>query len=103
MARTTKKQVKKLRKGAEELWQDQQDILNRANKVLQEAAGHARDYASDLGPAARKTYDRRVKPAAAASGKPATRCRGRSAVPVSKSVSPRLISTTSATHGPGAS
>ena len=69
MARTTKKQVKKLRKGAEELWQDQQDILNRANKVLQEAAGHARDYASDLGPTARKTYDRRVKPAAAASGK----------------------------------
>lgn len=52
---STKKQVKRLKKDAQRLWSDQQDLLNRANGVARDAIPHAQHFAESF-------YDDRVRP-----------------------------------------
>lgn len=61
-----KKQVKRLKKNAQRLWSDQQDLLGRANSTVRDAVPHAQHFAQDkLGqvvPGARSIYDDKVAP-----------------------------------------
>ncbi|HEV7622561.1 MAG TPA: hypothetical protein VGO26_00375 [Amnibacterium sp.] len=57
------KQLKRLKKDAQRLWSDQQELLNRANDVARAAWPHATAYAKGrVGPTAATLYEDRVKP-----------------------------------------
>jgi hypothetical protein len=64
MALTRKRQreLNRLKGQAEDLWDDQKEVLERANRVLRNASRHARDEVSSRG---RDAYDSRVRPAVA--------------------------------------
>lgn len=62
MASNTK-QVKRLRKDAQQLWSDQQQLLDRANSLARDAWPHAQRYAKTAaGPGAVAFYEDRVRP-----------------------------------------
>lgn len=62
MASSTK-QAKRLRKDAQQLWSDQQQLLDRANSLVRDAWPHAQRYAKDsIGPTAVGFYEDRVRP-----------------------------------------
>jgi len=57
------KQLKRLKKDAQQLWNDQQELLDRANDVARAAWPHATAFAKDrVGPTAATLYEERVKP-----------------------------------------
>ena len=57
-----KKQLKRLKKDAQRLWSDQQDLLNRANGVARDAVPHAQYFAKEkVVPGAKTIYDERLK------------------------------------------
>lgn len=59
-----KKQLKRLKKDAQRLWSDQQQLLVRANDVAHDAWPHAQQYArTAVGPQVQTVLDDRVKPA----------------------------------------
>jgi hypothetical protein len=64
MAASRKRQrdLADLKGQAEELWDDQKDVLERANRVIRAASRHARDEASSRG---RDVFESRVRPAVA--------------------------------------
>jgi len=64
MALTRKRQreLNRLKGQAEDLWDDQKEVLERANRVLRSASRHAREEVSSRG---RDVYDSRVRPAVA--------------------------------------
>jgi hypothetical protein len=73
LSRKRKRELARLKSQATDLWDDQRDVLERANRVVREASRHARSYARDeVAPRARGAYDDRVRPAVA-SGLSATR------------------------------
>lgn len=57
------KQLKRLRKDAQRLWSDQQELLNRANGIARTAWPYATTYAKDrMGPTAATLYEERLRP-----------------------------------------
>jgi hypothetical protein len=75
LSRKRQKELNKLKRSAEELWDEQRDALEHASAVLKDARRQAANYArEEVGPRARDTYDSRVRPAVtsvAASGRSA--------------------------------
>jgi hypothetical protein len=73
LSRKRKRELARLKSQASDLWDDQREVLERANTVIREASRHARNYArEEVAPRARDTFDDRVRPAVA-SGVSATR------------------------------
>ena len=62
LSRKRQRELDRLKGQAEDLWDDQKDVLERANRVLKAASRHARDEAVTRG---RDVYDSRVRPAVA--------------------------------------
>jgi hypothetical protein len=64
MALTRKRQreLNRLKGHADDLWDDQKEVLERANRVIRAASRHARDEVSSRG---RDVYDSRVRPTVA--------------------------------------
>ncbi|MDP9027944.1 MAG: hypothetical protein M3N46_10415 [Actinomycetota bacterium] len=66
LSRKRQKELKKLKRSAEELWDEQREALEHASAVLKDARRQAANYArEEVGPRARDTYDSRVRPAVA--------------------------------------
>jgi hypothetical protein len=66
LSRKRKHELARLKGQASDLWDDQKDVLDRANRVVREASRHARLYARDeVAPRARDAFDDRVRPAVA--------------------------------------
>ncbi|HWR85309.1 MAG TPA: DNA helicase [Rhodoglobus sp.] len=67
LSRKRRKELKRLRNSAEELWQDQKELLDHAAKVVREATRQAGGYARDeVAPKVRDTYEDRIVPAVGA-------------------------------------
>jgi hypothetical protein len=65
LTRKRKKELKRLRSSAEELWGQQQDVLAHANSVAAEARRQAQYYTrEEVAPRVREGYDHYVKPVA---------------------------------------
>ncbi|PPF73155.1 hypothetical protein [Rathayibacter sp. AY1E6] len=63
LSRKHKKDLKRLRKNAEAVWGEQQEVLAHAASVLEKSRRHASKYAKkELVPFVKDTYDSRVKP-----------------------------------------
>ncbi len=75
LSRKRQKELNKLKRSAEELWDEQRDALEHASAVLKDARRQAANYArEEVGPRARDSYDSRVRPvvaSVAASGRSA--------------------------------
>lgn len=56
------REIDRLKGEAEDLWDDQKEVLERANRVIRAASRHARDEAAARG---RDAFDSRVRPAVA--------------------------------------
>jgi hypothetical protein len=64
LSRKRQKELKRLRRSAEDLWQEQRDAIDHASGVLREARRQAGNYArEEVGPRVRTAYDTRVRPA----------------------------------------
>lgn len=73
LSRKRQRELNKLKSQAEDLLQDQKDVLEHASKVVRDASRQAANYArEEVSPRVRETFDDRVKPAIA-SGVHATR------------------------------
>jgi hypothetical protein len=65
LSRKRQKELKRLRRSAEDLWQEQRDAIDHASTVLREARRQAGNYArEEVGPRVRTAYDDRVRPVA---------------------------------------
>jgi hypothetical protein len=60
LSRKRQRELDRLKGQAEDLWDDQKDVLDRANRVLRAASRRARDEVSSRG---RDVYDSRLRPA----------------------------------------
>lgn len=70
LTRKRKKELKRLRSSAEELWGQQQEVLANANAVAAEARKQAAYYTrEEIAPRVRDGYDSYVRPAAQTAGK----------------------------------
>lgn len=59
-----KRELDRLKGHAGDVWDDQKDVLERANKVIRDARRQAANYArEEVSPRMRETLDERVKPA----------------------------------------
>lgn len=68
-----KRELDRLKGRAGDVWDDQKDVLDRANQVIREARRQAANYArEEVSPRVRDTMDERVRPAVS-SGLSATR------------------------------
>lgn len=64
LSRKRQKELKRLRRSAEDLWQQQRDAIDTASDVLREARRQAGNYArEEVAPRVRDAYDTRVRPA----------------------------------------
>lgn len=92
LSRKHKRELKRLRRSAEHVWDEQRETLEHATKVLRDAQRHAARYARDeVQPRLRTGYEKRVRPAiqsGVATGRSAVRsARGRLADDVIPAVS----------------
>ena len=63
LSRKQKKELKKLRSAASDIWDDQKDVFERAGKTLAKAGHHAADYGrSDVAPRVQDAYDTHLRP-----------------------------------------
>lgn len=62
LSRKHQREIDRIRNDAGELWEDQKEVLERAERVLRAAGRHARSEAVSRG---RDAYDSRVRPAVA--------------------------------------
>lgn len=63
LSRKRKKELRKLRGSAEELWQEQQQVLDRATSVIREASRQAGHLTREqVVPRVQTTYDERLRP-----------------------------------------
>ncbi len=63
LSRKRQKELKKLKRSAEELWDEQREALEHASVVLKDARRQAANYArEEVGPRARDTYESRFLP-----------------------------------------
>lgn len=66
LSRKRQKELTKLKRSAEELWDEQREALDHASAILKDARRQAANYArEEVGPRARDTYESRVRPAVA--------------------------------------
>ncbi len=66
LSRKRQKELKNLKRSAEELWEEQRNALEHASAVLKDARRQAANYArEEVGPRARDAYESRVRPAVA--------------------------------------
>ena len=61
-SRKQQREIDRLKGDAEDLWEDQKEVLERANRVIRAASRHARNEAVNHG---RDAYEQRVRPAVA--------------------------------------
>ncbi|CAN5229379.1 hypothetical protein BH11ACT3_BH11ACT3_05170 [soil metagenome] len=67
LSRKRQRELKRLKKSAEDLWDEQREAIEHASAVLQDARRQAANYArEEVAPRVRDTYEDRVKPVAAA-------------------------------------
>lgn len=67
LTRKRRKELNRLKNQAEDLWQDQRELLDHASKVVREAKRQASNYArEEVGPRVRDTYEDRIVPAVGA-------------------------------------
>lgn len=68
LSRKRKKELKRLKRSAEELWDEQRAAIDHASDVLRDASRQAGHYAREqVGPRVRDTYEDRVKPVVSSS------------------------------------
>lgn len=66
LSKKQRREINKLKDQASDLWDDQKDVLDRANRIVRDASRHAGNYTrEELAPRARETFDSKVKPAVA--------------------------------------
>ncbi|HEY4153015.1 MAG TPA: hypothetical protein VGM38_06810 [Pseudolysinimonas sp.] len=66
MSRKRQRELKHLKRSAEDLWDEQRDAIEHASAVLKDARRQAANYArEEVGPRVRDAYDGRVRPAVA--------------------------------------
>ncbi len=64
LSRKRQKELNRLKGQAQDLWDDQKQVLENASRVVREASRQAGKYArNDLPPRVREAYDERVRPA----------------------------------------
>ena len=64
LSRKRQRELKRLKRNAEELWDEQRDAIEHASAVLRDARRQAANYArEEVGPRVRDTYEDRVRPA----------------------------------------
>lgn len=64
LSRKRRKELNRLKSQAEDLWEDQKELLDHASKVVRDARRQAVHYArEEVGPKVRDTYEDRVRPA----------------------------------------
>ena len=64
LSRKRQKELKRLKRSAEELWDEQREAIEHASAVLKDARRQAANYArEEVGPRVRETYEDRVRPA----------------------------------------
>lgn len=59
-SRKNQREIDRIKGDAEDLWEDQKEVLERANRVIRDASRHARGVAAARG---RDAYENRVRPA----------------------------------------
>ena len=63
LSRKRRRELKKLRGAAENVWNEQREVLDHASKVLRDAGRQASVVArKDVAPRVRDSYERRVQP-----------------------------------------
>ena len=63
LTRKRQKELQRLKRSAEDLWQEQRDAIDHASDVLREARRQAGNYArEEMAPRMRDAYDDRVRP-----------------------------------------
>ncbi len=66
LSRRRQRELRHLKRSAEELWDEQREAIEHASAVLKDARRQAANYArEEVGPRVRDTYDNRVRPAVA--------------------------------------
>lgn len=66
LSRRRQRELKHLKRSAEELWDEQRDAIEHASAVLKDARRQAANYArEEVAPRMRESYDGRVRPAVA--------------------------------------
>lgn len=66
LSRKRQRELRRLKRSAEELWEEQRDAMEHASAVLKDARRQAANYArEEIGPRVRETYEDRFKPAVA--------------------------------------
>ena len=64
LSRKRQRELNRLKKSAEDLWDEQRDAIEHASAVLRDARRQAANYArEEVGPRVRDAYDDRVRPA----------------------------------------
>ncbi|MEO8262085.1 MAG: hypothetical protein ABI566_05895 [Pseudolysinimonas sp.] len=64
LSRKRQRELKRLKRSAEELWDEQREAIEHASSVLRDARRQAANYArEEVGPRVRDTYEDRVRPA----------------------------------------
>lgn len=64
LSRKRQRELKRLKRSAEELWDEQREAIEHASAVLRDARRQAANYArEEVGPRVRDTYEDRVRPA----------------------------------------
>lgn len=64
LSRKRRKELKKLKSQAQDLWEDQRELLDHASKVVRDASRQAAHYArEEVSPRVRDTFEDTVKPA----------------------------------------
>ncbi len=64
LSRKRQKELDRLKAQAEDLWEDQKELLDHASKVVRDASRQAANYTrEEVAPRVRETYEERVKPA----------------------------------------
>ena len=67
LSRKRRKELKRLKSQAEDLWEDQKELLDHASKVVRDASRQAAHYArEEVSPRIRDTFEDTVKPAVGA-------------------------------------
>jgi hypothetical protein len=64
LSRKRQRELKRLKRSAEELWDEQRDAIEHASRVLRDARRQASNYArEEVGPRVRDAYEDNVRPA----------------------------------------
>lgn len=68
LSRKRQRELSRLKGRAEDLWDEQRDVLEQAGKIIRDARRQAGNYTrEEITPRVRDTYDRRLRPAVASS------------------------------------